>query len=98
MEFFVVLGASKYPIANRLFTKAEIEAMAQEPNAERYTFVPIEAPWESAAWSQVGGAGRAAYPPEMELTSMRVPKEIAIEVKKFSVWLAQQRRAEPPVE
>ena len=88
MNFYIVLGSNRHPIANALFTQSDIEGMQIKPD---WAVVPIEVPWQNAVWNQTGGRGKSAYPAEMEVTTMRVPESIALQVKQYSVWLAQQQ-------
>lgn len=90
MKFYIVLDSSRHPIANHLFTESDLEGLEIKPD---WTIVPINPPWEVVAWSQAGGRGNSPYG-NAELTSIRLPKAIALQVKKFSVWL--WRSSNPP--
>jgi hypothetical protein len=94
MNFYIVLGKSGHPIANQLFTKTDIQKLAEQRPDSGYSYVSVEVPWANSAWSRVGGQGKSAYPKDMEVTTMRVPKDIAYEVQKYAVWLAQQYSGE----
>ncbi|GIW59475.1 MAG: hypothetical protein KatS3mg087_0541 [Patescibacteria group bacterium] len=88
MNFYVALGKSGHPIANQLFTESDIEKMKELP--QDWLFVPVEVPWTSTAWSQVGGRGNSPYPEGEEQTTVRVPRRIAYQVKQYAVWLSKQ--------
>lgn len=90
MNFYIVLGQSNHPISNQLFTEKDIEAMQDSPQAVNWTFVPVEVPWTSTQWSQVGGRGESSYPKGEQQTTIRVPKNIAYQVKQYAVWLSRQ--------
>lgn len=95
MNFYIVLGQSNHPIANQLYTKKDIEEMCTLPQFENWTIVPVEAPWNNTEWSrsggrQTGGRGISPYPAGTDMGTMRVPKDIAYQVQKYAVWLANQ--------
>lgn len=95
MNFYVVLGQSNHPIANQLYTEKDIEQMRGLPEFERWTIVPVEMPWSNIEWMrsggrQKGGKGISPYPAGTTTGTMRVPKDIAYQVQKYAVWLANQ--------
>lgn len=92
MNFYIVLGQSNHPIANQLFTEADIERMKKQPQAAKWSFVPIQVPWQSAQWAIEGGAGNSPYKEKRhEITTIKVPRSIAHETKQYAVWLSQQQ-------
>ena len=90
MNFYIVLGQFNIPIANQLFTDADIEGIKQLPQAVNWSFVPIQIPWSSCQWNEVGGRGESPYPKGEQQTTIRVPKSIAYQVKQYAVWLSNQ--------
>jgi hypothetical protein len=88
MNFYIVLGQSKYPIANQLFTEKEVEDMKQLPQSVNWSFVLIQVPWENTVWSRVGGRGKSPY--KGELTTIRVEKAIAYQAQQYAIWLSNQ--------
>lgn len=90
MIFYVILGRSGHPIGNQLFTEKDIEKMKRMPEAIDWSFVPVNPPWLSVQWAQTGGRGASAYPQKCEQTTIRVPKDIAYQVKQYAVWLSTQ--------
>jgi hypothetical protein len=89
MNLYLVLERN-YPIRNQLFTEKDIEEMKRLPQAVNWSFVQIEVPWNSIEWSQVGGRGESPYPKGKQQTTIRVPKNIAYQVKQYAVWLSRQ--------
>ena len=94
MNFYVILGQSNHPIANQLFSETDIEEMKKLPQASKWSFVPINAPWEQMQWSREGGRGESPYPKGTQQTTIRVPKGIAYQVQQYAVWLARQQGIE----
>lgn len=95
MTFYIVLGRSNHPIANQLYSEKDIEGIRSLPQFENWTVVPVEAPWINTEWvrtggRQVGGKGVSPYPAGTDIGTMRVPKNIAYQVQKYAVWLANQ--------
>lgn len=95
MNFYIVLGQSRYPIANKLYTDKDLEYLRSFPQSSEWTFVPVEAPWINTEWVRsggrhLGGKGISPYPAGTDMGTMRVPKEISYQVQQYAVWLANK--------
>lgn len=94
MKFYVVLDQSSDPIA-KLYTEKAIEQIQSQPQLADSIIVMVEAPWKNTQWlrsggRQQGGGGVSPYPIGSDIGTIRVPKNIRLQVQQYAVWLANQ--------
>lgn len=83
---YVVVGKNGHLFGGLLATEEEARSIASSIGGG---YVALEEPWDSIAVNSRGGQGKSPFGElRTDLTTIRVPKILVGQVKKFAVWLA----------